>query len=259
MLTHNEAMRTTVDLDEAMLDRAKHLALREGKTLSAVVSDALAAYLGARKQAQKAAPFELLVRGNARGRFPLNRIAIEIEAALAFGTGHHGTTRGCLLALAAILKARRVRNVLDVGTGTGVLAIATSLALREKVLATDIDALAVRIARDNARRNRAQVEAIHAPGVRSQRVRARAPYDLIFANILLGPLKILAAPVSCLLAPGGRIVLSGLLAAHANAAISAYRACGLVLESRLALEGWVTLVMRRPAKRQRPGRYPGRR
>lgn len=196
---------------------------------------------------------------HARGRFPLNRIAIEIEAALAFGTGHHGTTRGCLLALAAILKARRVRNVLDVGTGTGVLAIAASLALREKVLATDIDALAVRIARDNARRNRAQVEAIHAPGVRSQRVRARAPYDLIFANILLGPLRILAAPVSRLLAPGGRIVLSGLLAAHANAAISAYRACGLVLESRLALEGWVTLVMRRPPKRQRPGRYPGRR
>ena len=85
MLTHNEAMRTTVDLDEAMLDRAKHLALREGKTLSAVVSDALAAYLGARKQAQKAAPFELLVRGNARGRFPLPAEVAATEEAEELG------------------------------------------------------------------------------------------------------------------------------------------------------------------------------
>ena len=134
-----------------------------------------------------------------RARVAPNKVGIEIEAALAFGTGHHGTTRGCLLALDRILKerGRRRLRVLDIGTGTGVLAIAAARALRAPVLASDIDAEAVRIARDNARLNgcAALVQCLHAAGLASPRFRARAPFDLVFANILLGPLTRLARPM----------------------------------------------------------------
>jgi ribosomal protein L11 methyltransferase len=177
-----------------------------------------------------------------------NRIGIEIEAALAFGTGHHGTTRGCLLALDELLKAHAPRHVLDVGTGTGVLAIAAAKALRRGVLATDIDPEAVRIARGNARLNGAApfVECLHAAGLTARRIRARAPYDLVFANILLPPLRRLAQPLARLIAPGAHVVLSGLLATQENAALAAYRAQGLVLERRIPLDEWVTLVLRSP-------------
>jgi ribosomal protein L11 methyltransferase len=186
-----------------------------------------------------------------RMRIPLNQIGIEIEAALAFGTGHHGTTRGCLLALDRIAKKitdrQGRRRVLDVGTGTGVLAIAAARALRRPVLASDSDIVAVTTARANARRNRATafITFIQAAGVHRCVFRKRAPFDLIFANILLGPLIRLAAPLASLAQPGARIVLSGLLPSQANAAIAAYRAHGLHLERRLVLEDWATLVMRR--------------
>jgi ribosomal protein L11 methyltransferase len=229
-----------------------------------------------------------------RARVPNNRIGIEIEAALAFGTGHHATTRGCLLALDATGKATRRckpvsrhpkmraisastrvfdalwraskdarpgpspfegraahghlrvtenRGVLDVGTGSGVLAIAAARALRTRVLATDIDAFAVKTARANARHNRAGylLSVLRADGVGARAIRARAPYDLIFANILLGPLKRMATPLRHLAAPGGRIVLSGILPAQANAVIAAYRP--LALRSRLDIDGWTTLVL----------------
>jgi ribosomal protein L11 methyltransferase len=184
-----------------------------------------------------------------RARIPLNRIGIEIEAALAFGTGHHGTTRGCLLALDWLCKSRPRRRILDVGTGSGVLAIAAALALRQPVLATDIDGSAVRAARANAALNRAGsfVEFVKADGVTARQIRDRAPYDLVLANILLRPLQRLAAPLTRLTAPGGRVVLSGLLASQANAAIAAYR--GLALERRIDLDGWTTLVL---VRRQRP-------
>jgi ribosomal protein L11 methyltransferase len=193
-----------------------------------------------------------------RGRIPINRIGIEIEAALAFGTGHHGTTRGCLLALDRLCKARSRRRatanhrgprMLDLGTGSGVLAIAAARAFRRRVLASDIDASAVRVARANARLNRAGtfVEVVRADGVIGHRVRAYAPFDLIFANILLGPLQRFAASLTRLAAPGARVVLSGLLSAQANAAIGAYRA--LALERRIDLDGWTTLVFTR---RRRP-------
>jgi ribosomal protein L11 methyltransferase len=175
-----------------------------------------------------------------------NRIGIEIEAALAFGTGHHGTTRGCLLALDGILKARkRPRRVLDAGTGTGVLAIAAAKALRRPVLASDIDKEAVTIARANARLNGAApwVECLHATGLAAHRIRARAPFDLVFANILLPPLKRLAFPLARLLAPNARVILSGLLATQENAALAAYRAHGLRLKRRIPLDKWVTLVL----------------
>jgi len=187
-----------------------------------------------------------------RGRVPPNRIGIEIEAALAFGTGHHGTTRGCLLALDAICKAqdgrRAIRRVLDVGAGSGVLAIAAARALHRPVLATDIDANAVATARANARRNRAGalLAVVKADGVPTPLVRARAPFDLVFANILLRPLQKLAAPLKRLTAGSGRLVLSGITPAQAAAVIAAYRP--FALERRLDLGGWTTLVLvrRRP-------------
>jgi ribosomal protein L11 methyltransferase len=184
-----------------------------------------------------------------RARVPANRIGIEIEAALAFGTGHHGTTRGCLLALDRVAKAhsRKGWRVLDVGTGTGVLAIAAARALRANFIASDIDPVSVRLARENARLNRVPgLTIIHARGLADRRLCARAPYRLVFANILLGPLKGLAKPIAALTAPGAFVVLSGLLPSQANAALAAYRAHGLVLERRIPLEGWMTLVLRRP-------------
>jgi ribosomal protein L11 methyltransferase len=184
-----------------------------------------------------------------RSRVAVNRIGIEIEAALAFGTGHHGTTRGCLLALDRICKAAgsgsAAPRILDLGTGSGVLAIAAARALRRHVLATDIDAAAVRVARDNARLNRIgpMIEFATADGVTATAIHAGAPFDLVFANILLGPLQRLAAPLGKIVAPGGRIVLSGILNAQANAALAAYRA--LALEQRIEIDGWTTLVLKR--------------
>jgi ribosomal protein L11 methyltransferase len=142
--------------------------------------------------------------------------------------------------------------VLDIGTGTGVLAIAAAKALRRPVLASDIDARAVAIARDNAHVNRvgALVRVMHAAGLRAAPLRARAPYGLIFANILLDPLKALATPMARLVTANGQIVLSGLLAAQAGAAIAGYRARGLALVRRITLEGWATLVLVRPARRR---------
>jgi ribosomal protein L11 methyltransferase len=204
-----------------------------------------------------------------RAHVRANRTGIEIEAALAFGTGHHGTTHGCLLALDRIVKGcRRQRDksalstlprkrqrravVLDIGTGTGVLAIAAAKTLRRPVFASDIDARAVAIARDNARINRvgALVRVVHAAGLHAAPLRARAPYGLIFANILLDPLKALATPMARLVAANGQIVLSGLLAAQAGAALASYRARGLALVCRITLEGWTTLVLVRPARRR---------
>ena len=184
-----------------------------------------------------------------RHRIASNRIGVEIEAALAFGTGHHGTTQGCLVALDRILDRKRPRRILDVGCGTGVLAIAAALATRRPVVAGDIDPVSVQVARGNARLNRvgALVKVIQGNGLADRRMRAGAPFDLVFANILLDPLKQLARPVGRLVAPGGRVVISGLLAGQAKAALAAYRARGLVLERRILLDGWMTLVLTRPA------------
>ena len=185
-----------------------------------------------------------------RSGIPPNRIGVEIEAALAFGTGHHGTTRGCLLALDGILKRRRPHRMLDVGSGTGVLAIAAARATRRPVQAGDIDSMSVRAARDNARLNRAGtlVDILRANGLSDRRMRRRAPFDLVFANILLGPLKLLAKPIRRCAAPGARIVVSGLLPGQANAALAAYRAAGFALERRIPLDGWVTLILVREAR-----------
>jgi ribosomal protein L11 methyltransferase len=187
-----------------------------------------------------------------RGRVPPNRIGIEIEAALAFGTGHHGTTRGCLLALDRLVR-RRPRGpranarALDLGTGSGVLVIAAARALRWRVLASDNDPLAVAAARANARHNRARlVEVVRADGCKAPSFHGRK-FDLVLANILLAPLKRMAGPLARRVGRNGCVILSGLLAAQANAALAAYRAHGLVLDHRIPLEGWVTLVLRKRA------------
>ena len=194
-----------------------------------------------------------------RTKLRANDIGIEIEAALAFGTGHHGTTRGCLQALADLAKRRHVRRVFDVGTGTGILAIAAARLLHARITASDIDARATEAARGNARINRAAplVTFMRASGTAARALTSAARYQLIFANILLGALTRLAVPLCRLTAPGARIVLSGLLPSHANAALAIYRARGLVLEKRITLDGWVTLVMHRKTKPPRAGK-PGR-
>jgi ribosomal protein L11 methyltransferase len=285
-----------------------------------------------RKSLEGLTPVEagrFLVHGaHDRSRVGANRIAIQIEAALAFGTGHHASTRGCLLALDRIMKrdsrkrvgwakarprnirawaksaqtslrslrkldcaapsprlqgrqsdfvhptsgcpkasapsrggtrrdrdipprlSRKKAAVLDIGTGTGVLAIAAAKALHQPVVASDIDARAVAIARDNTRINRvaASVEVVHAAGVGARRFLERSPFALIFANILLEPLEELATPIAKLVAPNGRVVLSGLLNAQGAAALASYRARGLALAQRIALGGWTTLVLVRPSR-----------
>jgi ribosomal protein L11 methyltransferase len=182
-----------------------------------------------------------------RDKVGANQTGIEIEAALAFGTGHHGTTRGCLAAIERVRRVRRPRRVLDIGTGTGVLAIAAAHALRRPVVAGDFDPVAVATARSNARMNRAGslVRMVKATGVNAPAIRAGAPYDLVLANILLPVLQRLARPLRLLLAKRALVVLSGLLPAHANAAFAAYRAQGLKLVRRETLEGWTTLTLAR--------------
>jgi ribosomal protein L11 methyltransferase len=182
-----------------------------------------------------------------RDRIAPNKLGIEIEAALAFGTGHHGTTRGCLLLLDHVLKAWRPRRVLDLGTGTGVLAIAAAKALHERLLATDIDPLSVAVARENARANRTGhlVRAVRATGFSAPQFAIAAPFDLVLANILANPLRQLATPMARHLAPSALVILSGLLTHQAPAVIAAYRARGLVPLRHLRIEGWSSLLLRR--------------
>ncbi|KJC61153.1 ribosomal protein L11 methyltransferase [Bradyrhizobium sp. LTSPM299] len=181
-----------------------------------------------------------------RTRVPPNKIGIEIEAALAFGTGHHGTTRGCLLLLDHVLKAYHPRRVLDLGTGTGVLAIAAAKAMHAKVLASDIDPLSVRVAEENARLNGAGhlLDVISATGFAAPQFAADGPFDLVLANILANPLRQLAGPMAQHLAASGQVILSGLLTHQAPAVIAAYRARGLVPLRHVRIEGWSSLLLR---------------
>ncbi len=174
--------------------------------------------------------------------------SIEIEAGQAFGTAHHGTTRGCLIMLDRLARKGRLRRVLDLGTGSGILAIAAAKALSDDILATDIDPVAIRVANENFADNGVarRVRGITAAGLHDRRIAARAPFELVIANILAGPLIAMAPGISRTVAPGGHLILSGLLDAQAREVGANYLARGFIIAARLSLEGWATLHVHRP-------------
>lgn len=175
------------------------------------------------------------------------KIPVWIEAGPAFGTGHHGTTKGCLQSLAAELKRRRPQRVLDIGTGSGVLALAAVKRGVAHALGTDLDRESIRIARENVKNNRTgrNLKLLHARGTGHQAIRAGAPYDLVLANILAKPLVGLAPEIARLVKPGGRVILSGLLSHQEPQVKAAYAGRGLTLTNRRRLNGWSTLTYKR--------------
>ena len=175
-----------------------------------------------------------------------NRITLTLDAGLAFGTGEHGSTRGCLVALETVAR-RRPRRILDMGTGSGILAMAAARLLNRPVLATDIEPWAVRVAAENAELNGVGrlVKARLADGWSDPFVRGHAPYDLVFANILARPLCLMARDLALNLAPGGTAILAGLLANQARWVVSAHRIHGLRLERMLPQGPWTTIVVRK--------------
>ncbi len=181
-----------------------------------------------------------------RDKVKANDIGVEIEAGLAFGTGHHGTTRGCLLHFDRLLKRRRTERVLDVGCGAGVLAIAAAKALKRKVWLGDIDPSAVEVANANARLNGVGMfaRAIVSRGIEAKGL-GEGPYDVVFANILAKPLRLLAPSLAGAIARDGEAIVSGLLAADVSGVLSAWRAQGFTLRQRMDLEGWASLRLAR--------------
>jgi ribosomal protein L11 methyltransferase len=183
-----------------------------------------------------------------RGRVPQGPNAILIDAGEAFGTAHHATTFGCLAAIDALTRRCRFALMLDLGCGSGVLAIALARALPgAAIIATDLDAPSVAVARDNMRRNgvAARIATFAADGLDHPRLRGQGRFDLVVANILADPLVALARGLSRALVPGGTLVLSGLLTPQAPRVLAAYRAAGFVLRTHRRIEGWSTLVLMR--------------
>lgn len=175
-------------------------------------------------------------------------ITLTLDAGLAFGSGEHGSTRGCLRALERVAY-RRPRRILDLGTGSGILAMAAARLLHRRVLATDIEPWSVRVAQQNAALNRLGhlVHPVFANGWRNRSVRCGAPYDLVLANILARPLAAMARDLAANLAPGGTAILSGLLVSQARWLLVTHRRLGLRLEGILIEGAWATLVLRRSA------------
>lgn len=182
-----------------------------------------------------------------QGRVPPNAVNLKIDAGAAFGTGHHGTTVGCLVAYDELLKRERFEKVLDVGCGTGVLAIAAARTGATLAVGTDIDAPSVRIANENAKLNQANARFVHASGLNDMKVRAGAPYDLVFANILAPPLVALSQDIKMSLRIGGVAILSGLLRTQERRVSAAYLSRGFRLERRIHRDAWSALVLRRMA------------
>ena len=177
-----------------------------------------------------------------RDQPPPGTIAIEIDAATAFGTGEHPTTRGCLLAFDRLAKARRFRRPRDIGTGSGILAIAAAKMLHQPVMASDVDPGSVTVARHHAQRNSVarDIRMTHAAGAGRSR-----GHDLVFANILARPLTLMGRDLSRAVAPGGVVILSGLLRRQEAGVLAAYRRQRLRLASRIVIDGWSTLVLRK--------------
>ncbi|MGF9691685.1 50S ribosomal protein L11 methyltransferase [Rhizobium sp. 0TCS1.26] len=173
-------------------------------------------------------------------------LPIEIDAGQAFGTGHHGTTSGCLEMIAKVMRAHPPRNALDLGTGSGVLAIAVAKLRKIPVLATDIDPVAVRVAAENVRLNRIGhgITLETAPGFHSSSFRRHGPFDLIIANILARPLMRMAPQLAMHLSPGGDVILSGILASQRWKVIAAYSGAGLAHVETIWRNGWVTIHLR---------------
>jgi ribosomal protein L11 methyltransferase len=178
---------------------------------------------------------------------PEGRVGLLIEAAMAFGTGHHGTTKGCLEAFDRLLSSGITpANVADIGCGTAVLAIAAAKVSPARVIASDIDPVAVDVALANAAANGvSDLACVEAAGFDHPDLGARAPYDLIFANILKGPLIDLAPDMAAHAATGGHVILSGILNEQADAVVAAYEAAGMTLEDRRVIGEWTTLTLRR--------------
>lgn len=180
-----------------------------------------------------------------------HRIGLRIEAAMAFGTGHHGTTRGCLKLFERMLRqGHNPARVADVGCGTAVLAMAAACACRVPCVATDIDPVAQATARENVRANGVGpwVRTGCAAGFRHEAYRSAAPFDLVFANILAGPLKRMAPEIARHLRPGGHAILAGLMTPQARNVIAVCRGHGLVPVDRITLGEWTSLRLRRIVK-----------
>ncbi len=178
---------------------------------------------------------------------PAGSIDLRIDAATAFGTGSHESTRGCLRALGHLARSRRYHNPLDIGCGTGVLAMAAARTFRTPVLASDIDPAALTVARENAISNGLgpDIEVVCADGLRHPRIAARAPFDLVTANILANTVARLAPGLRGVVVPGGVVVVSGILAAQEARVLAAYRAQDFQMERRFDLDGWHTLILTR--------------
>jgi ribosomal protein L11 methyltransferase len=180
-----------------------------------------------------------------QGIVPNNTVNLKIDAGAAFGTGHHGTTVGCLVAFDELLKKERFERVLDVGCGTGVLAIAAAKTGSKVAVGTDIDQPSVRIANENAKLNMADARFVHAFGLNDRKVRQHGPYDLVFANILAPPLVSLSQDIKNALSLGGVAILSGLLRTQERRVSAAYLSRGFRLERRIHRDAWSALVLRR--------------
>ena len=179
-------------------------------------------------------------------KMPTGRVGLLIEASMAFGTGHHGTTKGCLLAFDKFfVQSRNLKNVIDIGCGTAVLAMAVGKVSSAKIIASDVDPIAVEVALENLKANNLEnrIDCIEAMGFEDFRIKSRAPYDLIFANILKRPLIDLAPDISGHISSGGQAIISGILDEQADEIIDFYQQNGLVVFDRIDIGEWVTLTV----------------
>lgn len=246
---HEVSLYTEDDADE--VERRVRAALGEAGLDIAPARETLPEVDWVRRSLEGLKPVRagrFLVHGaHDRDRRRIGDIAIEIEAGLAFGTGHHGTTAGCLEMIDRVVRRERPANALDLGTGSAVLAIALAKLAHIPVLATDIDPVATGVAAENARLNgvAAYVEAATATGFGHPAFARRAPFDLIVANILARPLMRLAPAMAAHLAAGGSLVLSGILERQREAVIAAYVGQRFRHVTTLHREGWVTIHMKR--------------
>jgi ribosomal protein L11 methyltransferase len=180
---------------------------------------------------------------------PANSIAIQIDAGLAFGTGNHETTQGCLMALEAVCADSLPASPIDIGTGSGILAIAIAKRFDVDVMASDIDPIAIDVAQENAGINGVEqrLRFVVCEGLDNAGIMSAAPYDLIVANIVANPLIALAPGIAHIAAHGGHVILSGILLEQAGGVAAAYAGNGLSLKDRIDLGNWSTLILTRPA------------